>query len=40
MVSIPTIDLKMTGHNIAKLRKAAGLSVHDLRPCIIKFAIS
>ena len=31
MVSIPTIDLKMTGHNIAKLRKAAGLSVHDLQ---------
>lgn len=31
VVAIPTIDLKMTGDNIAKLRKAAGLSVHDLQ---------
>lgn len=31
MGSIPTIDLRMTGHNITKLRKAAGLSVHDLQ---------
>lgn len=31
MVSIPTIDMRMTGDNIAKLRRAAGLSVHDLQ---------
>lgn len=31
MVAIPTIDLKMTGLNIAKLRAAAGMSVHDLQ---------
>ena len=28
---IPTIDLARTGANILNLRKAAGLSVHDLR---------
>lgn len=28
---IPTIDLARTGANIVKLRKAAGLSVHDLQ---------
>ncbi len=28
---IPTIDLAQTGANIVKLRKAAGLSVHDLQ---------
>jgi len=28
---IPTIDLEQTGSNILKLRKAAGLSVHDLQ---------
>ena len=27
----PTIDLALTGANIVKLRKAAGLSVHDLQ---------
>lgn len=31
MVDIPTIDLALTGANIMKLRKAAGLSVHDLQ---------
>lgn len=31
MISIPTIDMRMTAHNIAKLRQAAGLSVHDLQ---------
>ncbi len=28
---IPTIDLAQTGANITRLRKAAGLSVHDLQ---------
>ncbi len=28
---LPTIDLQKTGANIVKLRKAAGLSVHDLQ---------
>lgn len=28
---IPTINLGMTGANISKLRKNAGLSVHDLQ---------
>ena len=28
---IPTIDLVQTGANIVKLRKTAGLSVHDLQ---------
>lgn len=28
---LPTIDLQKTGVNIVKLRKAAGLSVHDLQ---------
>lgn len=31
MVSIPTINLVQTGANIVKLRKAAGLTVHDLQ---------
>ena len=30
-MNIPTIDLAQTGANIIKLRKAAGLSVHDLQ---------
>ena len=30
-LSIPTIDLALTGANIVNLRKAAGLSVHDLQ---------
>ena len=30
-MDIPTIGLAMTGANIMKLRKAAGLSVHDLQ---------
>ena len=28
---IPTVDLALTGANIVNLRKAAGLSVHDLQ---------
>ncbi len=28
---IPTIDLAQTGANIVTLRKAAGLTVHDLQ---------
>ena len=28
---IPTVDLVQTGTNIANLRKAAGLTVHDLQ---------
>ena len=31
MMNIPTIDLAQTGANIVNLRKAAGLSVHDLQ---------
>ena len=31
MINIPTIDLARTGANIVNLRKAAGLSVHDLQ---------
>lgn len=30
-MDFPTIDLALTGANIARLRKAAGLSVHDLQ---------
>ena len=30
-MSIPTVDLVQTGANIVSLRKAAGLSVHDLQ---------
>lgn len=30
-MNIPTVDLALTGANIANLRKAAGLSVHDLQ---------
>ena len=30
-MNIPTIDLAQTGANIANLRKAAGLTVHDLQ---------
>lgn len=30
-MNLPTIDLRKTGSNIVKLRKAAGLSVHDLQ---------
>ena len=30
-MNIPTIDLALTGANIVNLRKAAGLSVHDLQ---------
>lgn len=31
MHPLPTIDMARTGANIMKLRKAAGLSVHDLQ---------
>lgn len=31
MHPLPTIDMARTGANIIKLRKAAGLSVHDLQ---------
>lgn len=31
MCCIPTIDLPRTGANIARLRRDAGLSVHDLQ---------
>ena len=31
MTNIPVIDLAQTGANIVNLRKAAGLSVHDLQ---------
>lgn len=30
-MNIPTIDPAQTGANIVKLRKAAGMSVHDLQ---------
>ena len=30
-MDFPTINLTMTGANIVNLRKAAGLSVHDLQ---------
>ena len=30
-MTIPTIDLALTGANIVKLRKAAGLTVRDLQ---------
>ena len=30
-MNIPTIDLALTGANIVKLRKAAGLSVADIQ---------
>ena len=30
-MNIPTIDLAQTGANIVNLRKAAGLTVHDLQ---------
>ena len=30
-MDIPTINLTLTGANIINLRKAAGLSVHDLQ---------
>ena len=30
-MGFPTIDLMRTGANIVRLRKAAGLSVHDLQ---------
>ena len=30
-LNIPTIDLAQTGANIVNLRKAAGLTVHDLQ---------
>ena len=30
-MAIPTIDLALTGANILKLRKAAGLTVRDLQ---------
>lgn len=30
-MGIPTIDLMRTGANIVRLRKAAGLTVHDLQ---------
>ena len=30
-MNIPTVDLAQTGANIVHLRKAAGLSVHDLQ---------
>ena len=31
MLDLPMIDPVLTGANIARLRKAAGLSVHDLQ---------
>ncbi len=31
MVSVPTVNLALTGANIVSLRKAAGLTVHDLQ---------
>lgn len=31
MTQLPTIDPALTGANIARLRRAAGLSVHDLQ---------
>ena len=31
MFDLPTIDLILTGENIIRLRKEAGLSVHDLQ---------
>lgn len=31
MIPFPTIDPVQTGANIVRLRKAAGLSVHDLQ---------
>lgn len=31
MVDIPTIDLSLTGANIANLRRASGLTVKDLQ---------
>ena len=30
-MTLPTIDLAQTGANIVNLRKAAGLTVHDLQ---------
>ena len=30
-MNFPTVDLERTGANIVNLRKAAGLSVHDLQ---------
>ena len=30
-MNIPTVDLAQTGANIVTLRKAAGLTVHDLQ---------
>lgn len=30
-MGVPTIDLMRTGANIVRLRKAAGLTVHDLQ---------
>lgn len=30
-MGLPTIDLMRTGANIVRLRKAAGLTVHDLQ---------
>ena len=31
MVNLPTIDMALTGQNISRLRKQAGLSVRDLQ---------
>lgn len=31
MVPVPTVNLALTGANIVSLRKAAGLTVHDLQ---------
>ncbi len=31
MTSIPTVDMVLTGANIVRLRKAAGLSVRDMQ---------
>ena len=36
MLDLPTIDPVLTGENIIRLRKQAGLSVHDLQ-CIFGF---
>ena len=34
-MNIPTINLARTGTNIVMLRKAAGLTVHDLQICLL-----
>ena len=34
-MGFPTIDLMRTGANIVRLRKAAGLTVHDLQMALL-----